>query len=160
VAMHALPADYLKAGADYLAALRKLGLDPEGLLWAYDRTISEFALVLITSQFDHVGPTEIYRSLTAAYNLAATPSEISPFIVRLHSPKQAIVTELRRAYGWDVRVDSLDDKFTPVIQYSMDVGDLNFAIDWVYQIRDRKLAPAERARRWQRFQRNVEALAA
>ena len=157
----ALPPDHLTAGADYLAALRKLGLDPEGLLWAYDRTVSEFVLVLITGQFDFVGPTEIYQTLTRAYNVAATPATISPFIVRLHSPAQDIVRELRVAYGWDIRVDSLQpDPSGITVDIHLNVGDLTFELPWVYHLRQRKIAPAERARRWRQFKGNVEALAA
>ena len=161
MASYTLPPDHLSAGADYLAALRNLGLDPEGLLWAYDRTISEFALVLITGQFDFVGPTEIYQTLTRAYNVAATPEAISPFIVRLHSPAQEIVRELRVAYGWDIRVDPLEAAPPDLkVDIQLNVGDLTFELAWVYHLRQRKIAPAERARRWRRFKGNVEALAA
>lgn len=162
MASYTLPPDHLSAGADYLAALRNLGLDPEGLLWAYDRTINEFVLVLITGQFDFVGPTEIYQTLTRAYNAAATPEAISPFIVRLHSPGQEIVRELRTAYGWDIRVDPIgpDVPSGLDVKVTAEVGDISFQVDWVYHLRQRKIAPAERARRWRRFKGNVEALAA
>lgn len=161
MASYTLPPDYLTAGADYLAALKRLGLDPEGLLWARDRTIDEFVLVLVTGQFDFVGPTALYRTLTDAYNLAGTPEAISPFIVRLHSPQQTVVREIRKAYGWDVRVDPLAPEVPGLeVHFDLDVGDLNFQPEWVYHLRDRKVPPAERARRWRRFQRNVEQLAA
>lgn len=162
MAGYTLPPDHLNTGADYLSALQKLGLDPEGLLWAYDRTLKEFVLVLVTGQFDFVGPTAIYETLTKAYNLAATPEAISPFIVRLHSPQQAIVRELRTAYGWDIRVDPFRPTDPPglSVDIALSAGDLTFRIEWVYHLRERKVAPAERARRWRRFQGNVEKLAA
>ncbi|WP_162561287.1 hypothetical protein [Methylobacterium terrae] len=78
VAGQTLPTGHLKAGAEYLSALRGLGLDPEGLLWAHDRTVQDFVLVLVTAQFDAVGPLELYRLLTHAYNAAATPQAVSP----------------------------------------------------------------------------------
>lgn len=161
MAGYTLPPDHLNAGGDYLAALKKLGLQPEGLLWAYDRTVSEFVLVLVTGQFDFVGPTAIYETLTRAYNLAATPAAISPFILRLHSPQQEIVRELRTAYGWDIRVDALTPAPHPVsIDIELNAGDLTFRVEWVYHLREFKVAPMERARRWRRFQSNVSKLAA
>lgn len=161
MAGYTLPPDHLGAGRDYLAALKKLGLQPEGLLWAYDRTVSEFVLVLVTGQFDFVGPTAIYETLTRAYNLAATPAAISPFILRLHSPRQEIVRELRTAYGWDIRVDPLTpDPPGITVDIELNAGDLTFRVEWVYHLRERKIAPAERARRWRTFQGNVAKLAA
>ncbi len=77
-------------GADYLDALRRLKLEPEALFWAYDRTLEQFVLVIVTSLFDFAGPLALMRLLFDAYNASATPKEIDPFILRLHSPKHAI----------------------------------------------------------------------
>ena len=43
-----LPSGYLEAGRDFWEALKPLGLVPEALFWAQDKTIGEFVLVLIT----------------------------------------------------------------------------------------------------------------
>jgi hypothetical protein len=160
--MQALPSGRLEAGSDFLAALKKLGLEPDGLLWAYDTTFDEFVLVMITAQFDFVGPRAIYELLTTAYKLEATPQAVSPFIVRIHSPNQQVVTELRKAYGWDIRVDPIVERegVHAWATVELKVGDLTFQMDWVYFIRDKKVRPVERSRRWARFQRTVEALAA
>src|SRR5947209_5983531 len=83
-----------EAGADYLKAVRALGLDPDALLWAYDTVIKKHVLVLVTDMFDFRGPYEVSQLLFQAYNNAGTPREIDPFIVRLHSPKHTIVPEL------------------------------------------------------------------
>ncbi len=40
------------AGAEYLDALRRLKLEPEALFWAYDRTLEQYVLVVVTSLFD------------------------------------------------------------------------------------------------------------
>lgn len=156
-----LPTQHVKAGTEYLASLRKLGLDPEGLMWAYDQTVDEFVLVLITAHFDFAGPHEIYRLLTRAYNASATPADITPFIVRLHSPKQAIVPELRKAYGWQVEVKPVHEMAQGVdLKITLTVGDLSFLREWIYVMREQKMAPADRNRRWNRFRDHVEKLAA
>ena len=78
------------AGAEYLDALRRLKLEPEALFWAYDPTLGQFVLVIVTSLFDFAGPLALTKLLFDAYNASATPSEIDPFILRLHSPKHAL----------------------------------------------------------------------
>ena len=153
-----LPSGYLNAGRDFLAALRHLGLIPEALFWAQDRSIGEFALVLITSHFDNQGPQEIYRLLTEAYNHAATPATISPFIVRLHSPSQAISEAV---------LESEYSTNSDVVYFTLDRGDLTYRDKWIYtakyrngSVKLKKLSPVERSRQWKRFKENVEHLAA
>lgn len=153
-----LPPGYLEAGRDFWAALKHLGLVPEALFWARDKSIGEFALVLITSHFDREGPKEIYRLLTQAYNLAATPAAISPFIVRLHSPSQAISEAI------------LENEFsadTDLVYFTLNRGDLTYHDKWIYtakykngRVKIRKLSPVERSRQWKRFKENIERLAA
>ena len=150
-----LPADHLRAGAEYLSALRELGLEPDGLLWAWDDTISEFAFVLVTSQLDHVGPLGIYRLLTLAYNVSATPQEISPFVVRLHSPKQLIFQRIHKALNLHIRIEPGE-----IFQIGSKAGDLSFKSEWIYVLQPRRMRPAERVRRWNRFRERAERLAA
>lgn len=158
---YTLSPEHVTAGHEYLASLRKLGLDPEGLMWARDETIDEFVLVLITTHFDYAGPLEIYRLLTRAYNASATPSEIAPFIVRLHSPKQVIVTELRKAYGWQIEIRPVHEMAKHIdLKVRLSAGDLSFMSEWIYVLRETKLPPVERNRRWNRFRDQVERLAA
>jgi hypothetical protein len=154
----ALPSGYLEAGRDFWTALRQLGLVPEALFWAQDKSIGEFALVLITSHFDTKGPTEIYRLLTQAYNLAATPATISPFIIRLHSPSQAISEAILEG-EYSTNAD--------FAYFTLDRGDLKYRDKWIYtakykngRVKVNKLSPVERARQWKRFKENVERLAA
>jgi hypothetical protein len=158
MANESLPSGYLKAGADYLKALRTLGLEPEALLWAKDRTINEFALVLITSHFDFKGPREIYRLLTLAYNRAATPATISPFIIRLHSPRQVISQQILES-EW-----STSGTFAIM---TLNRGDLTYQDKWIYTakykkgaVKVRRLNSVERSKQWNKFKSNVERLAA
>jgi hypothetical protein len=157
---------HLKAGREYLDALGRLGLVPDGLCWAYDRTIEQFALVLVTTHFDYVGPHEIYRLLTKAYNVSATPQEISPFLVRLHSPKQRLAKTLLRAFATKVRLNAVP-KGEPTSERDItdeavhvEVGDLIFRQAWVYGASRPKSDSVERSRQWRRFAETVEKLAA
>lgn len=160
----ALPDTFMNAGEGYLAALENLGLRPEGLLWAFDATIDNFVLVLVTAQFDHVGPTAIYKVLTRAYRASITPEEINPFVVRLHSVNHAIVPVLKQALdlGLDAQSMRSDGTMGPAefIQIHLDAMDLKFKKEWVYRFAVNRIKPAERSRRWKRFSENVERLAA
>ena len=84
------PPNVMTAGREFFEALRKVGLNPEGLFWAFDTDIDEPALVLITSFYNQVGPFAINKLLFKAYNLSITPRSISPFIIRLYSPDDSV----------------------------------------------------------------------
>ncbi|MCF6112011.1 hypothetical protein [Mesorhizobium muleiense] len=178
-----LPARFLKAGEDYLEALRSLGLDPEGLLWCIEDGSEEHVLVLITGFLDQVGPLELSRYLFKAYNASATPREISPFIIRFQSPSHPSSKDI--AFRWSsrdeiyVRMDKTGSHIEQVFHvppgHKMPQGvvsatnmglrfpgsGVTFAPEWIIQM---KLARAEnaadRARHWRIFSRNVDRLAA
>jgi hypothetical protein len=86
-----------KAGADYLTALKRFGLDPEALFWAWDRVDEQLILILVTRFFDVVGPLAVSQILFKAYNAAITPGEIDPFIVRVHSPNHNMIKTMTEA---------------------------------------------------------------
>lgn len=161
-----LPDPFVKAGSEFLKAVQQLGLRPEGLLWAHDRTIDRFVLVLITAQFDYEGPAEIYRLLTLAYRASATPREINPFIIRVHSVNQSIVSAIKRAieHPMPISAETRDaaGEITshPHIHIHQLAGDLSFKSEWVYHFKIDRLRPAERSRRWKSFVARVEHLAA
>ena len=159
MAKETLPSGYLEAGSAFDSALRKLGFRADGLLWAWDKFVSEYVLVLITRHFDHTGPTEMYRLLFAAYNESAIPAEISPFIVRLQSTQDQIAQRMLR-----VDAHQADGQRSQSIRFDGEVGDLKYSNHWVYYYYDpeneRKIAPVDRARQWRKFRANVEQLAA
>jgi hypothetical protein len=159
-----LPDSSIEAGQEYLDSVRRLGLEPEGFLWAYDKTIEQYVLVMVTSQFDTVGPQEIYRLLTKAYRASATPREINPFIIRLHSVNQLIVPHLQRAVELDITssVKKADGSVSEAtyIDILKNALDLSFRKEWIYVFRIKRVKPADRSRRWKRFAQNVERLAA
>ena len=152
-----LPEGYIEAGRQFDESLRALGFKPEGLLWAWDKTLSEFVLLLVTRHLDHAGPVELFRLLTEAYNRSATPKEISPFIVRAHSPNQAIIRGL-------IQIDAQDTlgRRMPNVIARGEVLDIAYVNHWVYywpnpQV---KMDPITRNREWRRFRQSVEKLAA
>lgn len=159
------------AGGDYLAALRVLKLEPEALFWAYDKGIEQFVLVLVTSLFDFAGPLALTQLLFDAYNAAATPKEIDPFIVRLHSPKHTLYRAVRghiatRFDQADLKGSALDratvaGDVTPSIIAAFQVGDLESFGSWVYKSTPKsKVKAVDPERRWTRFERAVHAFAA
>jgi hypothetical protein len=160
------------AGRDYLAAIRNLNLEPEALFWAYDKTVGQLVLVLVTSLFDFAGPLALTKLLFEAYNAAATPKEIDPFIIRLHSPNHALYRAAQIYIGnrfdqADLKGPALDratiaGTVTPSIIASFRAGDLESFGTWVYKSTPSvtKAKSFDSERRWTRFERAVHALAA
>lgn len=163
----------MDAGRRYGEALQTLGLRPDGLFWAWDQTIEQFVLVLVTRHVDHIGPREIFQVLTDAYEASGTPSEIAPFLVRLHSPRQQIIRKLLTVDAHDasgIRLENVDAM--------MSTQDLQMSNHWVYKFpptdassealhkgrgRAMKMAkqnPITRNREWHRFRAAVQNLAA
>lgn len=144
----------IEAGRQYLAALQKLGLDPEALFWA-EQDSGGFVLVLLTGFFDYVGPLEVSRVLFKAYNASATPKEIDPFIVRLHSPKQTIGKLIR---------NNLNYAIGPGITYrdlKLTFADLKIWETGIIKHPSGKHSNvAMLGRKWKKIEGNVERLAA
>lgn len=158
------------AGAEFLTSISKLGLKPEALLWAYDRKIEQFVLVLITNFFDFAGPLELSKRLFAAYNACALPKSIDPFIIRPHSPHQKIYRELTFSLQTTVSL-GLKDRIGParrilsgeterVGHYHFTYGGLESYDSWVYLATTRVKRSIEAEPSWRRFDKAVKALAA
>lgn len=160
----------LNAGAEYLDALRKLGLNPDGLLWGFDVRHQSWVLVLITSFFDYAGPLELSKLLFRAYELAGTPKDIDPFIVRLHSPKQRIIRDLDHMLQTRIKVRDIDveagrwgevyeagekAKITWVAE-----GDISVPLHAIYRFSTKGKGSVDVSRRWKFFTKQVDALAA
>ena len=138
-ALKELGPGYVEAGAEYLSSIKALGLDPEGLFWAVDSAIGGHVLVLVTRMFDYAGPLALSQTMFKAYNASATPKAITPFIVRMHSPKHSVIRAL---------VPFLSAKFDPALHRlskaegaKLGVGideqiqgsDLTFRPEWIYK---------------------------
>lgn len=159
------------AGADYLAALRKLGLNPDALFWAFDSAVDQFVLVLVTKFFDYAGPLALSELLFKAYRASATPAEIDPFILRLHSPKQKIFRDLLfslRSTGTipaDADIDAYHRAVMAGEQAQIGVLGFNYAElevfgAWIYTATEHHTKLADVARPWDRLTHRVDALAA
>lgn len=150
---------FRQAGQEYLEALKKLGLDPEGLLWAYDHIIEKMVLILITPIYDIAGSLTLRRTLIKAYNLAATPKEITPFIVRLHSPDQTIVGALSDL----LNVMKLATQNNPNLNVEKDksfgfLGEFLTQQNFIYKFEIKKKNRETQMRQWKRFNDNIEKL--
>lgn len=120
---------------------------------------------MISDEYDHVGPLELSRLLFKAYNAAATPDAIDPLLIRMHSPNHQIVRELEKLMSLRVAWKSEDagvERSSPWARAITSVGGLEIDGEWVYRF-DKPLADratVDVLRRWHRFERNVEKLAA
>jgi len=152
-----------KAGREYLGALDSLGLRPSCLFWAWDSTVSQFVLVLVSHAYDYVGPLKLSETLTKAYNKAATPKEINPFMVRMHSPAHTIIREIGKFIL--TKIEAKDQFASPIegfATFRTSAADLEVYQRWVYRFeQDVKLPKTvDLSRRWRRFESAVEKLAA
>jgi len=167
----------LTAGQEYLDALVALGLTPAFLGWGWDRAEKQWFLVLVTSIVDAGGPLALNRLLFRAYNAKATPKQISPFLVRVFSPE--VIPGGVQSQFWilrqkDLTVSTIPSEIGPgtALQTIADVKNFRYTfmgleLEMVnsYQTLPGALKKAragyhERQREWQRFRRQVEALAA
>ena len=151
----------MKPGGDFLTALQGLGLDPDALFWAVDAKDGAVILVLVTSHFDYAGPLEVSRALFKAYNAAATPKEIDPFIVRLHSPRQSIYKSIKNILK--PAMNMVDGTSVAIGEDQIFVfGGLQVPISGVLK-RPKRLSASsslDHGRKWARFISNVDRLAA
>jgi hypothetical protein len=169
MASRPVPPKYLKAGEDYLQALRRLGLNPNFLGWGWEANKKQWHLVLVTSIVDAGGPLALNKLLFRAYNANATPKEISPFIVRVFSPEVITDPTFYFLGVKDLHVHKVDPK-TNVKQGEGDRIE-NYEVDFLglhlEMINSYQSAPPsktrgyhDRRKDWVRFKSNVERLAA
>jgi len=102
--------------------------------------------------------------LFQAYNASATPKEIDPFVVRLHSPEHALIRQFEPFRDPRVRISSPTNPhvFFPDTRVTgVTFGDVEFRSEWIYRFDlPPKRKSVEPLRRWNRFARNVDQLAA
>jgi hypothetical protein len=171
------------AGTEYLASLRKLGLEPDALCWIVrhfrvddDSTQSEKHLALVSSLADRYGPRQIYDLLFLAYDASATPKEVDPFIVSLYGPKTAVgrtlLAHLQNARVREAVQDAVRSARIGRDPGSFDEGAAMIMTDpdtltmfsvlsaGIFVVKKRGFTPAADQRRFSRFKNEVESLAA
>lgn len=158
-----VPAHYLKAGEDYLNALRKLGLNPNFLGWGWEVEIEQWQLVLVTSIIDAGGPLALNELLFKAYNSEATPKELSPFLVRVFSP-EIVPNDFYMLGEKQLRIDTVNGQkreLGPIQNLQRSFLGIDLEMINSYQnLPIRRLKYHERRDAWNRFRANVERLAA
>lgn len=171
MASEKVPAEYLKAGEDYLGALQTLGLHPEFLGWGRDLASGQLMLTMVTSVIEIGGPLALNKLLFRAYNMEVTPKEISPFIVRIFGSRTLvapILVQLGQVRQSDNMTAQKIDKLTKrpvgepikIESIGQDIAGMHFESRDCYIVPKRKQRYEERAREWNRFKHNVEKLAA
>jgi len=170
MASETLPVKYLRAGEEYLAALKTLGLHPELLGWGTDVSTKQWQLIMMTSIVEVGGPLALNRLLFSAYNMGATPKEISPFIIHVIGDRSLYASELRQLLQFHQGDKKLRrvDKYTnqavgePIqaISMSKTIGGFKIESHNLYTVHLRKQGYEQKTREWMRFKRNVEKLAA
>ena len=155
-----------ECGREYIAALERLGFRPDVAFWAFDKTRDTFILVIASDLLDYSGPFQMSQLLIKAYNASATPAQIDPFTVRTYSTRQAFIRDLR---NWVQSAQNIQfkDQHGELIteqpeRITIGYGDLEVEVGWLYRFDEPKgkLKTIDASRRWRRFQRNVEAIAA
>ena len=149
----------LKAGREYLVALRKLGFDPDALFWAGvgPDANGSMELLIVTTWADNIGPKAVYDLLFEAYDASATPREIDPFVVSLFSPNTTVAKDFYNAIQTiDRKIHDKD--FTPMIVLGM--LDYYTTSSWIISCRLPKSTRFDDTRRFAAFRNNVAKLAA
>jgi hypothetical protein len=153
-----LPEALKSAGADYQKRLKALGLDPEGVLWAFDQQEHKFHLWLVWSGVDAFGPYQLTKLLFKAYRLSALPQEIDPFTVEVLSPRARMAHALRKLLAVADEKGPQEMKVTADPDGTDEV--IRFKSAWIYKFDKKDLSAPKVRRDWKRFQSNVSALAA
>ncbi|MDP4026230.1 hypothetical protein Q8W71_26745 [Methylobacterium sp. NEAU 140] len=153
-----LSLDQLEAGRAYYEALGKLGLNPEGLLWAYDYEDRAFRLWLIWSGIDQYGPLAISKLLFKAYRAAALPRKISPFSVHIVNNSHVLAISIENIskappaerYNY-YRITRPGQEKEPI---------LFFRKDWIYHLQPGRFENKKIKRDWTSFNKNIDTIAA
>lgn len=163
-AKRALDEARVAAGKEYLAALSGLGLEPDALCWVYDPDADETHLAIVTSMAERVGGLSIYKLLFRAYEAAATPREIDPFIVSVYGPKSDFGVRIRKLLSKMAKrgLFAVPERTAAEVLFT-DIGGTGRLVvlgRGVYVAKEGRRSAADDLRRFQRFERRVKALAA
>lgn len=162
-AERALDEARLLAGKEYLAALANLGLDPDVLCWVYDADRGEMQLAIVTSMAERIGSLSIYKLLFRAYEAAATPREVDPFIVSVYGPKSDFGMKLRQTLGGFGKRGRFSTPERAALFTLTNTGASGRQVvlgKGVYVATEGRRSAADDVKRFERFARRVRALAA
>ena len=151
----------MKAGEDYLAALKALGLRPMFLGWGEEIASKQWLLVMITSIVDAGGPLALNKLLFRAYNAEATPKTISPFIVRVYSP-DIVPADFYSMADTDVKITPPNIGISINFRVKFDGVEYEMINSYIRPPKQKPVKTRYHANLndWQKFKRNVEKLVA
>lgn len=158
MAEDSLPIERQRAGAECLAALRRMGFDPAALLWVQSVDRPGWMLMLATGLYEVEGPLGLVKLLFDAHNAGLLPEGIDPFDFEVWSAEQAIV-------AFDAARDEIGEPLRVPIAGSRPsvyrVGDLVIPSAGVYAwAPDRRMTASERDQVWRRLTRTIHSRAA
>ncbi|WP_156648329.1 hypothetical protein [Methylobacterium sp. Leaf108] len=99
MAYRELSLDQINSGKLFLLNLKSLGMNPEGMGWAWDKDAEAHTLLLFTSVFDRLGPHEIYDLLFLAYRKQLTTPDVPPTRIYVTSPKTTLYQCMAQLYN-------------------------------------------------------------
>ncbi|MCW5712755.1 hypothetical protein [Shinella sp.] len=159
----------LAAGAEYVAALEKLGFLVDVALWsiAAHRTgeDSDLQLCIVSRLVERAGTGELYQLLFRAYDLAATPRNFDPWNVTLFGPKtrfaelMKIQPEMLGTAQMEVQGVDGSKHYVEGPMWQM-VDDRLMRPEWIYKRQFREPNFQSDTTALRRFRANVEKFAA
>ncbi|WP_232494905.1 hypothetical protein [Novosphingobium kaempferiae] len=157
-----LPPEYFELGKTYLRELRRLGINPEAMMWAFERDTQKFALLIVWSGVEKYGPLRLSELLFKAYRLGALPQQIDPFAVHVFGYGHLISSLLLSTPPEGAHYLNIFHSENGGAPVELDDESTIFWAEtsWVYCRADRKKSGLAVGTEWRRFQRNVERLAA
>lgn len=156
-----------RAGERYIRAIEGLGFSVDYALWtisAESHSASDIQLSIVSRMIETAGTKAVYQLLFMAFEHAATPREIDPWIVSLYGTKTKFADHLpsiplMQDIGFmTVKTDNgLVNQETPVWHK---VLDRLTRPSWIYKLKQFEGTAHSDDWAYERFRRNVEALAA
>lgn len=156
-----------RAGERYIRAIEGLGFSVEYALWtisAESQAGSDIQLSIVSRMIETAGTKAVYELLFKAFEYAATPREIDPWIVSLYGTRTKFADHLpsiplMQDIGFmTVKTDDgLVNHETPVWHQ---VLDRLTRPSWIYKLKHFEDTAHSDDWAYERFRRNVEALAA
>lgn len=159
--------DRFQAGERYIKAIEQLGFSVEYALWTISteaESSSDIQLSIVSKMIETAGTKAVYALLFKAFEHAATPPEIDPWIVSLYGSQTKFADHLTSipmlhdvGFMAIKTPDGIVNQETPMW---IRVIDRATRPSWIYKLKHFEDQP--RSDRWayERFRRNVEALAA
>lgn len=173
----------IEAGRAYLAALQRLGLQPEAMCWLFtpernadgviledESSAGSLTLAIVSKFAEYAGPAAVYELLFRAYDAAALPKEVDPFSVTVFGPHSSagltLTTQLTRTSFNSAKEDiegKLERPDQPAMLIltnpDMDGTLLSVPVSGVYVLPHKLPNEAQTRRRFNRFKSTVEGLA-